>query len=212
MLKKCTKCEHKFPATPVFFGVCNRSQSGLAARCRWCIRDSQQEQYQRNPKKFIKRANAWAKAHRKQANEYARDWVAKNRDQHALAVQRWTENNRDKRRAIGRAYAKRNPLTVRVKNQNRRARLRDAPGKFTKADARKQYEQQGGRCYWCKLPLEAYHLDHKIPLAKGGTNHPDNIVCACPSCNLSKGDLLPEDFIKKGQNRAHVRVQVLQPT
>jgi len=32
-----------------------------------------------------------------------------------------------------------------------------------------------------------YHVDHKIPLALGGTNDLDNLTIACPPCNLSKG-------------------------
>jgi len=39
------------------------------------------------------------------------------------------------------------------------------------------------------------HADHYIPLAKGGSNRRENIVCSCASCNLSKNDKLPEDFI-----------------
>jgi hypothetical protein len=33
-------------------------------------------------------------------------------------------------------------------------------------------------------------LDHKIPWARGGTNDPSNLVCACWICNRVKGDLL----------------------
>jgi len=57
-------------------------------------------------------------------------------------------------------------------------------------------------CYWCQTPLQttgpnAFHTDHLIALAKGGTNGPENIVCACPSCNLHKSDKMPWEFTNR---------------
>jgi len=41
-----------------------------------------------------------------------------------------------------------------------------------------------GPCVYCGAP--AAHVDHVRPLARGGWEHPDNLVPACQSCNLSK--------------------------
>lgn len=43
----------------------------------------------------------------------------------------------------------------------------------------------GHRCAYC--PSVATHLDHVIPLSKGGADAEHNIVPACQRCNLSKG-------------------------
>lgn len=63
-----------------------------------------------------------------------------------------------------------------------------------------------GHCFWCDRSLEKYHVDHVTPLAKGGTNYPNNIVCSCPRCNLKKSDKLPEVFRAEIEriNRANV--------
>lgn len=40
-----------------------------------------------------------------------------------------------------------------------------------------------------QLPA-GFEWDHLIPVSRGGTNDPDNIVVSCRSCNRSKGDRL----------------------
>jgi hypothetical protein len=41
-------------------------------------------------------------------------------------------------------------------------------------------------CAYCGSE-EDLHVDHRIPLARGGSNSFDNLVTACGPCNLSKG-------------------------
>ncbi|MEW1550966.1 HNH endonuclease [Streptomyces tsukubensis] len=41
------------------------------------------------------------------------------------------------------------------------------------------------RCAYCGAL--AQHLDHVVPLSKGGTDTENNMVPACIGCNLSKG-------------------------
>lgn len=41
-------------------------------------------------------------------------------------------------------------------------------------------------CRYCGVQVENPHCDHVIPVARGGSNHLDNLVTACPACNLSK--------------------------
>lgn len=60
---------------------------------------------------------------------------------------------------------------------------------YTMADVKLQYKSQKGKCWHCGVKLnDVYHIDHFVPLAKGGTNSANNIVVSCPKCNLSKND------------------------
>lgn len=43
----------------------------------------------------------------------------------------------------------------------------------------------GHACRYCGSP--ATHMDHVWPRARGGDDHPNNLVPACTSCNTSKG-------------------------
>ena len=44
-------------------------------------------------------------------------------------------------------------------------------------------------CWICQriVPDDQIHLDHVIPLSKGGKHEPENVKVACASCNLWKG-------------------------
>ena len=55
--------------------------------------------------------------------------------------------------------------------------------------------RQHGHCYWCGSKVGQHcHVDHVIPLSKGGSNGPENIVISCVACNLRKYDKLPQEF------------------
>jgi len=42
--------------------------------------------------------------------------------------------------------------------------------------------------------MEANTCDHVIPVARGGSDDPDNLVAACKRCNFSRQDRLPEEM------------------
>ena len=52
------------------------------------------------------------------------------------------------------------------------------------------YGTQSGNCAGCRTHFEARHLevDHIIAVAKGGTDHLDNLQLLCGHCNRIKGD------------------------
>ena len=60
-------------------------------------------------------------------------------------------------------------------------------------DIKKKY---GNRCAYCGVDCEKiYHIDHKLPLSRGGGNNIDNLALSCPHCNYSKNDKTDEEFI-----------------
>lgn len=81
-------------------------------------------------------------------------------------------------------------------NARRKARILAAGGQFTAADVRACLEMQGSRCFYCLASLlDGFHVDHMQPLSRGGSNGPENIVCACAKCNTSKGAKTAAEFI-----------------
>ena len=51
-------------------------------------------------------------------------------------------------------------------------------------------------CYLClkPIPFGKDHLEHKIPLSRGGTNEKDNLDIACQHCNLTKNNKTVAEF------------------
>lgn len=56
------------------------------------------------------------------------------------------------------------------------------------------FERDGYVCGYCGEKISNPHCDHIIPHSLGGSNEPDNLVTACPSCNLSKHARTPEEW------------------
>lgn len=57
-------------------------------------------------------------------------------------------------------------------------------------------QQQKHECYYCHRYLSHTNvtLDHKQPIARGGTNEIENLVAACLPCNNDKGVMTEEEF------------------
>ena len=86
----------------------------------------------------------------------------------------------------------------RVVKHRRRSRDREAEGKFAAADILRIGDLQKWKCHWCSKPTKKhYHVDHLIPLAKGGANRPSNLVIACPQCNLRKNATDPVEYARR---------------
>lgn len=53
------------------------------------------------------------------------------------------------------------------------------------------FKRDGFTCQYCGAtpPGVVLHVDHIIPVADGGENHPHNLTTACSTCNLGKSDI-----------------------
>lgn len=100
-----------------------------------------------------------------------------------------------------------NNATVKAASHARRARILNADGTFTSDDVYRIFVTQTGLCTGClaDLILTSYHIDHIMPLSKGGSNWPDNLQLLCPTCNLEKSAKLPEEWEKIAEKKRKKR-------
>ena len=82
-------------------------------------------------------------------------------------------------------------LAARRQGATRRARKE---GAFVEdVDPAVVLKRDGGICGICREPITgAWHVDHVVPLARGGEHSYRNTQAAHPLCNFSKGARLPE--------------------
>lgn len=108
---------------------------------------------------------------------------------------------RDKLLEKKKAYYRENREKYRAYVRNRRALFREAEGVHTPEDVQKILETQKWLCAeaTCKADLRKTirHVDHIIPLSRGGSNWPENLQCLCHRCNRSKWAKMPEQWARE---------------
>lgn len=55
-------------------------------------------------------------------------------------------------------------------------------------------ERDGFTCAYCGVEPSKIHLDHIVPISRGGANNSENLTVSCSACNLSKGARTPEEW------------------
>lgn len=105
--------------------------------------------------------------------------------------------NLEKVRAWQIAWRAANPDKVRAYIAHRRALKLGAGGTYNPADVLALFKRQRGKCAhpWCGKSLASgYHIDHVIPLSRGGSNDRKNLALLCQPCNNQKWAHHPVDF------------------
>lgn len=113
-------------------------------------------------------------------------------------VREWKRSNAPKVSANNRQWRESNRDVVRTHQANRGARERNGAGRLPRGFIPKLFALQKGRCVVCRTKLgNGYHIDHILPLARGGQHQGDNIQLLCAACNLSKHAKHPVEFMQQ---------------
>jgi len=127
--------------------------------------------------------------------EASTQWQKENRKQRKDTSHQWYKENTQRKIDSNRRWRKANPKHVQAHRRNRRAKLRNSDGSHTGNDIKRLEEKQRMQCVYCHTILDdGYHVDHIIPLSKGGDNTKYNLQLLCPSCNLRKHNKNPIEF------------------
>ncbi|MBI1682334.1 HNH endonuclease [Caulobacter hibisci] len=93
-----------------------------------------------------------------------------------------------------RAYRKANPDKVREFVQSRSRRQH---GKLPRGTVKRLGEMQAWRCAICRVGVKrGFHLDHIMPLARGGEHAPRNLQLLCATCNVRKSSRDPIEHMQ----------------
>lgn len=153
-----------------------------------------------------------SREHAKANPDMRRKWDAKyekkNPDMRKQISRRYYANNKEKMVERSRAYYAENLNKIRqyyeankdkffAHSRTRRSRVANAPGTHTAADVRDILTMQRHHCACCGVKLATYHVDHIVPLSRGGSNDKANLQILCAPCNLSKHAKDPLTFMQE---------------
>lgn len=197
------------PASTDYFYRCSQLKDGLQSWCKVCTSENKRR-WEREHPDLVKQTKQRTRAkHKDKISEYNRQYHASHREDRLLYMhsrrhadigafnayqRRWARNNMDRIRA-----SRTKPESMfkrRAREAMRRVRVIQNGGTHTSADIAIQLKSQKGLCWWCEKPLDPtrFHVDHLIPVARGGSNSPRNLVISCASCNCSRKDKLPFEW------------------
>lgn len=183
-LFECRQCNASLPRTTEYFYKWKYRSDGLYFYCKKCCIIRSQKNKIKNRERYRELGRIGARRQR-----------AANPIRFLIAKRRYYSNHRDRVNLYKREYRKRNPWQIKGEQNRRQARRRGATGTYSDVDIQSRFRSQNGKCFWCKvlLPIR-FHIDHYIPISRGGTNGSENIVLSCAFCNCSRKDKLPSEW------------------
>jgi 5-methylcytosine-specific restriction endonuclease McrA len=210
MTKKCTKCL-EIKDLGDFSKNSKNKTDGRQPKCKRCNKLYYQENnakinkrirghYNKNKKEILKRRAELRKrpeAKKKKA-ELNTEHYKKNKNKIAKYHKWWSKKNRDGIRKNHKAWRTKNPEKARA---NRRASghkrrewcIINGNNTLTSKDVYRLL-RTSDNCFYCKKLCEEKHIDHIIPVSRGGQNCLENVVVACTTCNLNKGNKLISEW------------------
>lgn len=229
-IKRCTKCGEWKPANRLNYPLTSGKQ--LFSWCKTCnARKTKQwhDQHRDRAKPPAKPYSLLSDAQKQKKNERTRQWRKENQEKVRISKKAWYLKNIDRERANSRrrvnelretnpdlvkqkkrAWQLKHADTIRVIQQRRRSLEHNLPSTFTTADWEQCLSYFNYRCAVCDRPQGLWHKlaqDHWIPVSKGGSYTPNNIVPLChgaDGCNNSKCNNDPHKWLvaKFGKKKA----------
>lgn len=176
--KDCSKCGRNLPLSE--FTKDRHRKDGLNSRCRDCVNANSRRYNKNNRAKIAARKKAYHEENRDELLPKMREYHAANRDRSA-----------ERRKAHRRAH----PEMMVAQAHRRRSKIAENGGTLTAAEIKAIVAED---CFWCGIDCsQDFHLDHIVPISKGGRNSRCNVAVSCPGCNLSKNAKDLSDWLRE---------------
>lgn len=150
--------------------------------CVKCIRARCHKWAQEHPEEHRARSRKWSQEHPEENRERSRKWKLENSEKCRATAQRYASANRDKMNA---------------KNARRRAlRLKQTPKWCMPGSEAYDFigEIYSDALHFSEVFGIEFQVEHKCPLAHGGTHEPGNLTIIPAKLNMEKGAKLDYEF------------------
>ena len=226
-MKTCVNCENPRAKTGSYCNACvaersrayyKKNREKILARVAQHYLDNKEviairhkKKYELNKDKILARQARYRETDR--YKELSEKWKTENRESILAKKKEYRQNNKDKIKKYQDEWKKKNAEHVEAYDRRRRARKRNARVDVYKTQD--VLDLYGTDCYLCNAAIDfsaprrvglqgwenGLHIDHVIPISKGGSDSLDNVRPAHALCNLSKHDSII-DNISSAQSQA----------
>lgn len=176
--RRCSKCSETKPIESFYRN--RNSRGGRLASCKVCQNAATRECREKNPG-YLESKRRWRRENPEKVRAHKRAEYARDAEKIKARVQRWRHAKPDMHRA---------------NNLRRRALECSAAGAgyTTSQHIEMRFAMWGGKCRYCGCVASS--VDHRIPLVRGGSHWPANLVPCCTSCNSKKNSKTEFEFLR----------------
>ena len=177
-LRECSSCGQVKPLEDYY----GKGDKGKISQCKPCYSQVKKAEYQLNKDELKAKSNARYKSNRDSISRRRRQLYRENRESMVAVAREYRERNREKTREWAKTnYAKR----------------KCAQGDYGDIEVQALLVYQEGYCAACGKDLDSgFHVDHILPISRGGDNSIRNLQILCPGCNQSKHARLLDEFLE----------------
>ena len=138
-------------------------------------------------------AREWMRANPAKAREAMRRWRQRHPSAHAASNRLYYERHKEELASYFAEYRREHRDVRQGIHARRRARKLGAGDSFTTVEWIQLLQRWNWTCAYCG-ERGSLQPDHRIPLARGGSNSIANILPACGRCNQRKALMTEEEF------------------
>jgi len=160
------------------------------------------EQYHKNKEKILEDKKKYYESNKEHLKKKSRDRYQDTREEQKKYQKTYTQNNSEKIRIAKEIYYKDHKEEILNKCKVYNKTIEGKITNIKRRHKRRASIQNNGVyvlsvkffnkhfnqlfCSYCGGALTDRHLDHIIPVSRGGTHSEGNLITVCPTCNLKK--------------------------
>jgi len=201
-MKRCNKCGELKSLDQ--FHVKTQNTDGYSHTCKECkskidkaYREANKDVLkQKTKEKYHNNKEVWKARNKKRYDNATPEEVQRRKEVHRKYNQNMPEDVKKRKQEYNKKYFASEAgksVTIRSIHKRRAQKIASEDGTVTAQALEELKTTQEYKCNYCKVDLDftakgKVHLDHVIPLSKGGAHSITNVVWSCAKCNLLKSN------------------------